>query len=45
VDFQVEVGMLFRSKMLHRGELTEVWVQVERIAPDGVGVKFQPIDA
>jgi hypothetical protein len=45
VDFQVEVGMMFRSKMLHRGELTEVWVQVERIALEGVGVRFQPIEA
>ncbi len=33
-------GQLFRSKMLRKGKLVEVWVQVERIAIDGVGVRF-----
>jgi len=36
----VETGMKFRSKMLKRGQLVEVWMQVERIALEGVGVRF-----
>jgi hypothetical protein len=44
-NFDARVGMLFRSKMLQRGELVEVWVQVERVAAEGVGVKFRPIES
>ena len=37
---KVQAGMRFRSKMLKRGELVEVWMQVERLAEAGVGVRF-----
>lgn len=36
----IEAGMMFRSKMLKRGQLVDVWMQVERIAEEGVGVRF-----
>lgn len=36
----VEEGNLFRCKMLRQGELVEICMQVERICPDGFGVRF-----
>ena len=39
-DHPIEMGMQFRSKMIQRGELVDVWMQVERIADEGVGVRF-----
>ncbi|WP_196159590.1 PilZ domain-containing protein [Reinekea sp. G2M2-21] len=39
-EVALQQGMLFRSKMLQRGQLVEVWMQVERVAQDGVGVRF-----
>jgi len=39
-DIELTEGMLFRSKMLQQGKLEEVWIQVERLAEDGVGVRF-----
>ena len=38
--FSVEEGQLFRCKMLQQGELMEIWMQVERIGPEGFGVRF-----
>lgn len=40
--FNVRIGQQFRSKMLQKGQLVEIWMQVERVGADGIGVKFFP---
>ena len=36
----LRIGMQFKTKMLEGGQLVEKWLQVERIAQEGIGVKF-----
>lgn len=39
-NVKVEQGSLFRCKLVQQGKLVEIWMQVERIGPDGFGVRF-----
>lgn len=40
--FAVRIGQQFVSKMLQRGQWVDVVMQVERIADDGIGMRFFP---
>jgi hypothetical protein len=39
-NIPIKIGTMFRSKMFQQGELVEVWMQVERLSDEGVGVRF-----